>query len=288
MKTFATRPRREPHAVLPCPLCGGRAFRPLWDLSDFSFVTCLDCGLVQQNPQPLAESVLARYDESYLEYESARQFDYAKLERMALADLRFPAIEAEVFSEAAPLHRRPRMLDVGCATGALLATFSEAGWDCVGVEPCAPAAEYGRERFGLDIRSSTLEAASLTEASFDVIHASHLIEHLNDPVAFLKEVVRLVAEDGYVIITTPNIGGFQARVLGAAWRSAIYDHLYLYSWRTLPAMLSACGLRVLRSITWGGWAAGLRPSFVKRPLDLAAKKFGFGDVMAFLCRRDRH
>ncbi|MEI6874825.1 MAG: class I SAM-dependent methyltransferase, partial [Spirochaetota bacterium] len=286
-KTFATRPRKEPHAALPCPLCGGRAFRPLWDLADFSFVTCRGCGLVQQNPQPLAESVLARYDESYLEYESARQFDYATLERRALADLRFPVIEAEVFREAASLQRKPRILDVGCATGALLATFREAGWDCVGVEPCAPAAEYGRERFKLDIRSSTLEEASLKAASFDVIHASHLIEHVNDPVAFLREVVRLVAEDGYVIITTPNIEGFQARLLGAAWRSAIYDHLYLFSGSTLPAMLSTCGLRVLHSITWGGWAAGLRPSFMKKPLDLAAKRLGFGDVMAFLCRRDR-
>jgi 2-polyprenyl-3-methyl-5-hydroxy-6-metoxy-1,4-benzoquinol methylase len=287
MKTFATRPRKEPHAIRACPLCGGRSFRPLWSLGDFSFVACRDCGLVQQNPQPLEESVLARYDESYLDYESERQFDYADLEKRALDDLRFPAIEAELLATAAAGRRKPRLLDVGCATGALLATFRDRGWDCVGVEPCAPAAAYGRDRFSLDIRASTLAEASLEAGSFDVIHASHLIEHVNDPVAFLRDAVRLAAEDGYVVITTPNIAGFQARLLGREWRSAIYDHLYLFSLGTLTAMLSLCGLRVLRSVTWGGWAAGLKPAFLKRPLDLASKRLGFGDVMAILCRGEK-
>jgi SAM-dependent methyltransferase len=154
------------------------------------------------------------------------------------------------------------------------------------VETCEPAARYGRERFGLDIRATILEKAGLESGSFDLIHASHLIEHLNDPRAFVDELLRLCSPGGAIILTTPNIAGLQARILGSEWRSAIYDHLYLFSTRTLDALLAGRGLRVVRTATWGGWAAGLEPSFIKRPLDFLAKRLGFGDVMAFLCRRE--
>ncbi|HUX41058.1 MAG TPA: class I SAM-dependent methyltransferase [Rectinemataceae bacterium] len=284
MKTFATDPRPEKRTLRPCPICGSTHFSSLWDLGAFSFSRCSICGLVQQNPQPDVEFVLARYDESYLDYEVARHEDYAKLERMALADLGFAEIQQRLMSRDAPGGRTPSFLDVGCATGALIAGLSNEGWSCVGVEPCEPAARYGREVFGLDIRPVVLGKAALHPASFDIVHASHLIEHLNEPVEFLAEAKRLLAPGGVLILTTPNIDGFQARALGAKWRSAIYDHLFLFSFRNLGKMVENAGFEVLRSSTWGGWASGQRPRFVKKPLDKAVKIFGWGDVMALLCR----
>lgn len=284
MKTFATRPRAEPLSPRPCPLCGGRDLAPHWDCGSFRFARCLSCGLIQQNPQPEASAVLARYDESYLAYEEERQFDYRDLELLALADLRFEEAAAPLRRRAEAEGRLPRVLDVGCATGALLADFRERGWEAVGVEACAPAAAYGRKRFGLDIRASTLEAARLPSASFEVLHASHLVEHLNEPAAFLKEAARLLAPGGLLVLATPNADGLQARLLGPEWRSAIYDHLCLFSRRSLPDLLARKGFAVERLVTWGGWAAGLKPAFVKRPLDRAAKRLGFGDVMAIMAR----
>ncbi len=284
MKTFATDPRPENKTPRPCPICGSMRFLPLWDLGAFSFARCSECGLVQQNPQPDAEFVLPRYDESYLAYEVERHEDYAKLERMALADLGFAEIQRRLMSREAPVGKKPSFLDVGCATGALLAGLAKEGWSCVGVEPCEPAARYGHEVFGLDIRPIVLGKAALPPASFDIVHASHLIEHLNEPAEFLAEAKRLLAPGGLLIITTPNIAGFQARVLGAKWRSAIYDHLFLFSLRNLGTMVRNAGFEVVRSATWGGWASGQRPTFVKKPLDKAVKILGWGDVMALLCR----
>jgi SAM-dependent methyltransferase len=282
MKTFATAPRPEARREKACALCGGAHFRPLWNCGSFSFVRCAECGLIQQNPQPEERAVLERYDQSYLDYEAERQFDYAGLERRALDDLRLEEATQGLRGQAQARGRLPRVLDVGCATGALLCNFRARDWDCLGVEPCAPAAAYGAERFGLDIRPTTLDKAGLEAGSVDLFHASHLIEHLNDPGAFLDEARRILAPSGILALTTPNADGFQARLLGSAWRSAIYDHLYLFSVWSLGRLLEAHGFRVLRLITWGGWAAGLRPRFLKRPLDRAAKRYGFGDVVALL------
>ncbi len=285
VKTFATEPSLEILRPVPCALCGGGSFSRLWDCGAFSFVSCRRCGLIQQNPQPEPRFVAARYDESYLRYEEGNQYAYRDLELLALGELGLEEAARPLFKRAGSEGLRPRVLDVGCATGALLAALRDGGWEPEGVEISEAQARYGSERHGLPIFSGSLEAAAFPDARFDLVHASHLIEHLNEPASFLAESARVLAPDGILIITTPNADGLQARLLGRRWRSAIYDHLYLFSMRNLVAILEAGGFRVEARITWGGWAKGLRPAFVKPGLDRLAKRLGFGDVMAILARR---
>ena len=270
---------------MPCPICGPSALAPLWSCGAFAFARCRSCGLVQQDPQPEPAAVAARYDEAYLRYEEERQYAFRDLELLALRDLRLAEAARPLFGRARSEGRKPRALDVGCATGALLAALRDEGWEPQGVEISGPLAAYGSSRHGLAIHGGTLESAAFPAASFELVHASHLIEHLNDPASFLAEVGRVLAPDGLLVVTTPNAEGFQARLLGAQWRSAIYDHLYLFSPRTLSSLMSARGLEIGRLATWGGWARGLSPAFVKKPLDLLAKRLGFGDVMAVLARK---
>jgi SAM-dependent methyltransferase len=270
---------------VPCALCGGEAFSRYWDCEGFSFVACRRCGLIQQNPQSSPEAVASRYGEAYLRYEEENQYAYRDLELLALADLGLESESAPLFDRARAAGRSPRALDVGCATGALLAALRDSGWDPQGVEISEAQAGCGERRHGLPIFAGTLEAAAFPAASFDLVHASHLIEHLNSPASFLDEAARVLAPGGLLVLTTPNADGLQARLLGPKWRSAIYDHLYLFSLRTLRALLESRGFAVARVVTWGGWARGLRPAFIKKPMDLLAKPLGFGDVMAILARR---
>jgi SAM-dependent methyltransferase len=282
MKTFSTEPRPEPEREVACALCGRRSFRPLWNLEGFSFSRCAHCGLVQQSPQPEPGAVEARYGDAYSEYEIANQEAYRDLELLALADLRLEEAAAPLRA-AAP---RPRALDVGCATGALLDALRDRDWEPQGVEICVPAAKYGRRRYGLPIHAGDLISAYFPDGSFELVHASHLVEHLNDPRAFLAEARRVLARDGLLVLATPNVDGFQARLLGSEWRSAIRDHLYLFSASTLGSLLSECGFRVERLVTWGGWARGQRPAFAKGFLDRWAKRRGRGDLMAVLARKE--
>ena len=280
----------EPKRSVPCALCGGDAFSLAYDCGAFSFVRCRRCGLLQQNPQSLPSSIAARYDEAYLRYEEKNQYAYRDLELLALADLGLDAAAAPLFARArgaaAAGSARPRVLDIGCATGALLAALRDSGWEPQGVEISKAQADYGEAHHGLPIFAGSVEAAAFPSALFDLVHASHLIEHLNSPASFLDEVARILAPGGLIVLTTPNVDGFQARLLGPRWRSAIYDHLYLFSLRTLRELLEAKGFVVVRSATWGGWARGLRPAIIKGPMDALAKRCGFGDVMAILARRE--
>jgi SAM-dependent methyltransferase len=285
IKTWSTAAGEERKRPVPCVSCGNNEFKEGLRCEGFAYVRCKHCGLVQMNPQPEQAEVFRRYREgsgaAYLAYELANEGAFLRLQEKALRDAGFEELETALKRPNAP---PPRVLDLGCATGALLEKLRDRGWVCAGVE-ISPSAEYARHERGLDVRQTSLEETRFSDESFDLVLASHLIEHLNDPAAFVREVRRVLAPGGRFLVTTPNIAGFQARLFRGRWRSAIFDHLYLFSIKTLSALLRQSGFAVERVRTWGGLAAGTAPAPVKGLADRAAKCFGFGDVMIIRSRR---
>jgi len=285
VKTWSTPVRAGKGGVVPCSCCGETSFKPALDCGEFGYVRCTACGLVQMNPQPLKDEIIARYSsifgKDYLSYELENENAFLKLQQLALKDAGFFKLEKNLMLRAKDV---PSVLDVGCATGALLAFLRGRGWRVTGVE-ISPGADYAQNERKIDVRNRPLEENNFPQGSFDVVLASHLIEHLNDPFSFLTETSRILKDDGYIFISTPNISGFQARLFGGAWRSAIFDHLYLFSVRTLKAMLKETGFKVEKVSTWGGLAAGLAPKYLKKSMDFLAKRLGFGDVMIIKARK---
>ena len=323
VKTWSTPVSAEEKKLIPCAVCGGQRFSPSLSCEGFSYVRCDVCRLVQMNPQPLPSEIRKRYNKmrdasasgdlhagtafgdlhagvvsgdlhagDYLAYELANEEAFLNLQLLALADAGFNELEGELLpGTKQPLGvngkascNKPRVLDIGCATGSLLERLKGRGWETTGIEISAAQAEYGRQKRGLDVRDLPLEENLFPAESFDVVLASHLIEHVNDPAALVHEVHRILAPGGRFFVTTPNIAGFQAKLFGSRWRSAIFDHLYLFSATTLSRLLRQQGFVIEKIATWGGLAAGTAPLPVKRLFDKAAKRFGWGDVMIVRAR----
>ena len=309
IKTWSTPVQEEERISVPCTLCGGTLFvsyykdagsNPLFcpentpegeasELLFFNYVRCTRCGLVQINPQPAPEAVARRYDTNhgreYLDYEKANEKVFLELQELALRDAGFYDLEKDFFSLKGKEgtfpeseNRAPLAMDIGCATGALLLSLKSRGWAVQGVEISGPEAAYCRDR-GLKVSTLPLGKNNFTARNFNVVFASHVIEHLNNPFGFVLEVKRILKPQGRFYVTTPNIAGFQARFFGSRWRSAIFDHLYLFSAKTLRALLEKAGFTVELIRTWGGLAEGTAPVPVKRIFDTLAKPLGFGDVM---------
>lgn len=280
MKTFSKQPGASEMArKIQCPVCKGSNFRRSWEIPGASFVLCRDCGLILQNPQPVRDALAARYDKEYFAYEIENEESFFNLMLLGLEDSGF-------FTDIAPgLPAGKRILDVGCATGRLLNHFKELGWDTAGAELCLESVAYGNNTYDVNIQASPMEDAGFADSSFSVVHASHLIEHVDDPSMFADEVARVLVPGGVFICVTPSTDGFQARLFQSSWRSAIADHVSLFNKKTLKKLLADSGLVVETVKTWGGIAAGTVPLWLKKPLDKLAKRLNFGDVVLVVARK---
>jgi 2-polyprenyl-3-methyl-5-hydroxy-6-metoxy-1,4-benzoquinol methylase len=277
-KTYSSAPGAERQETIPCAGCGGRRAHPFLPCDGFAFVRCTDCRLVYQNPRPVFDDLRRRYGDQYFSYELSNEGAFFGLMKLGLRDIAFA-------ERTASLPAPRRFLDIGCATGMLIESMKAAGWEASGVDLCRESAEYGMAHRGISIFIGTLEEAKCAAESFSVVHFSPLNEHVPDPRGFLKEVHRILRPGGFAVITTPNVDGFQARLFGKQWRSAIADHLTLFSKKTLARMVRETGFEIRQTVTWGGLAKGTAPAAIKKPMDLLAKRLGFGDVVLHLAAK---
>lgn len=275
MKTFSKKPVDENRIPVSCNYCGSQDWTTVAESDDYRFVRCRNCGLVYQNPLPIGADIVKRYDEEYFSYEIENEKQFFHLMWLGLEDVHFFSWEKQLLDKGV-------FLDIGCATGRLLATLRERHWNVMGVEVCRASATYAIEKRNLDVCIGTLEESGLPENSCSVVHCSHVIEHVSDPRRFFQEIKRILIPRGVLILTTPNIDGFQARIFGNRWRSMIADHLYLFSRKTMRRYFTAFDFKVKEHNTWGGLAAGTAPRWIKSVVDKGAKRFGCGDVMIFL------
>src|SRR5919202_5671654 len=99
--------------------------------------------------------------------------------------------------------RRPRILDVGCGTGANLLLLSKYG-DAEGVDVSEDALAFCRER-GLDkVRLGAGEDLPYDDGTFDLVTAFDVIEHMDDDLAGLKEMRRVLRPGGRVLLFVPT------------------------------------------------------------------------------------
>jgi GT2 family glycosyltransferase/2-polyprenyl-3-methyl-5-hydroxy-6-metoxy-1,4-benzoquinol methylase len=100
-----------------------------------------------------------------------------------------------------------RVLDIGCGAGYGAQRLARRARQVVGVDKAAEAIDYARCRFGAPrLHFAVADALHLPfpDASFDVVVAFELLEHLSAPNTFLAEVSRVLRSGGVALISTPN------------------------------------------------------------------------------------
>lgn len=154
-----------------------------------------------------------------------------------------------------------RLLEVGCATGARLALLRALGWDVQGVETSAQACRLAKALYGLRVFCGELEEVSLPAGSLDAVVMSHVLEHVRDPVATLREARRVLRPSGVVVIETPNVASLGRRLFGPYWYEwDVPRHLFLFDAWTLGLACDRAGLRLRRvvySSYMGDWTRSL-------------------------------
>lgn len=141
------------------------------------------------------------------------------------------------------------VLDVGCASGGLLALLRERASYEAGVEISARAAAEAAEVADYVV-AGPVESAEFAAATFDLVVLADVLEHLVDPADVLARAVRWTKPGGHVVVSVPNIAHWQARLVVARgqWRaedSGTFDatHLRFFTVERLRALVEGAGLQ---------------------------------------------
>lgn len=134
-----------------------------------------------------------------------------------------------------------RVLDLGCRTGALTQHYA-AGNDVVGVDVDRDALARAEERLGIETVWADVEAGlPFEDASFDVVVAGEILEHLADPATAVAHVRRVLRPAGTFVGSVPNAFRLKSRVAYARGRYPVdWDptHLQLFTPGALRALLA--------------------------------------------------
>ena len=98
---------------------------------------------------------------------------------------------------------RPQILDVGCGTGGNLVMLSKFG-DAAGVDISPDALEFCKQRGLTNVRLGAVEKLPYDDASFDLVTALDVVEHIDDDVAGLREMRRVLKPSGRILLFVPT------------------------------------------------------------------------------------
>ena len=223
-----------------CPL-DNKPATYLLEESGYSYFRCDACGLRFIWPLPDLEVILSIYGEGY------RQIPPVPATQ---ANLRAGAQEKRKrFLGDLPDGFAPgdhSLLDIGCGLSFMLEALRQDFRRVRGLELSEPQRTYAQETLGLDVVDGEASVIPLGDECENVVVLWHVLEHLLDPPASLREVHRVLKPGGLLFIATPNPESLTARLIGKRWiHYNAPNHLHLFPPRTLVKFVEQAAFEVL-------------------------------------------
>jgi SAM-dependent methyltransferase len=156
----------------------------------------------------------------------------------------------QLFKRTGAGGERPSVLEVGCGDGQVLTEFARHGFgpELVGVEVSETAARLARDR--AEITSVvTFDGVRLPfpDASFPLVVATHVLEHVTNPLALLQEMQRVAAS--FVVIEVPLERNLSARRPRAVALSQQVGHIQRFSRSDVRRLIDGAGLVRVSELT---------------------------------------
>jgi SAM-dependent methyltransferase len=227
-----------------CLLCNNSEFDIIAKKDQYGIpletAICNHCGLIFSRQQFAKDSAKVFYGEYYRKiYEGVPSptLDHGFYSRLYAGDM-VPKVPRFIGQDST-------VLELGCGGGWNLLPFLKKGIRHVGYDYDGYMIKFGREQYGLNLRGGGLETAQADHVRADFVIISHVLEHINDPITFMKRLSTILKEGGLVRITVPCLdclGYFGGSGIGYRLGMALQNaHTYTFSEQTLRELLLIAG-----------------------------------------------
>lgn len=215
--------------MILCPICKSKLVS---QLPNSTFYVCNKCQLATRAEEDMPQKQNDIYDEQWTLGEEQKYIN------VKMAHYRLRQIKK--------MKSVKRISDIGCGTGILVDLLAQNGYIVDGIDTSKANIDYAKKNKRGNYFLQDIESFDAGD-KYDLIIASHLIEHLRTPGGFLRKVKNLLKKNGLLYIATPNLSAWSPKSL---WRKNLggicgTDHRILYSFKGLSKLLSMNNFSVI-------------------------------------------
>ena len=222
-----------------CTICGSHLTRVFGGKNNCTLYECMGCRLVFVHPIP--QNLEQIYGKEYFKKEEGNTAhgysDYDKDKEPMRSIFEWYIQKCETYVSGR------KLFDVGAATGYVLNIAKKRGWQTYGSELSSYAAGVAASRGHQMIQGRLTKARQLPHV--DAVMMWDVLEHVDDPRAYIKAVNTMLPMGGVLMISTPDKSSLWSRLMGMRWQLIVPpEHLFYYSPSNLSRLLTECGFEV--------------------------------------------
>jgi 2-polyprenyl-3-methyl-5-hydroxy-6-metoxy-1,4-benzoquinol methylase len=217
---------------------------------DVSVIDCKQCGYAHVNPLPIQEQLDKYYSEGFYQVEKTNYIDdFEKDKEWWSMNYRWLINDIVSYMKPISKSKHIKLLDVGSGPGLLMHVANSLGLETMGIEPSSTAYKYSVKHFGLNVKNTTIEKVDKSIGKFDIITSYLVLEHILNPLDFLKQTSRFLSSNGMICIVVPNdfnpIQNSLASQGKKSWWVNTKDHLNYFNKQSLKRLFEKVGLEVV-------------------------------------------
>lgn len=217
--------------------------------ADMNWMICNSCGFVYRSPvleQDEYERLYENYDtDIFANTTPDEYFDKIISLPIGTSENREKANWLRALLDKNGLNNNLEVLDIGCGGGTLLYILNEelSIGGMYGVELNKAYADLAKRRLDADIRNENYESGIFGQ-QFNLLINTKVLEHIPDPLPFLKEMYKDISNEGILFIEVPHVSDmFNFSLTDERFT---IPHIYFFSEGTLSALLEKAGFTILQ------------------------------------------
>lgn len=264
-------------------------------IDPFGCKKCSICGLRWLSPRPTQKGYELIYTmDNYFGGENSQEsFSVVEKNRRILFCDRLRRIN-KYYDMA---FSKKTILDVGAATGQFVYEAQLVGYNATGIELSSEAIEQAKKKYSVTLRKKSLQELATQGCKFDIIHMNHVFEHMIHPTTCLEECVKLLNNNGILLIEVPqqfyNSLDKLKNILriNKKYKFTPYSlhHAYFYTPKTLSMLLKKHGFTIysLRTSNIANtplWPLSFKNIFLAVYLNFTDRFFKSGNIIEVFSR----
>lgn len=210
----------------------------------FNLLECVSCGFIQTDPRLNNKQISSIYSKYYPRQEvDIKQVRAAGKNMLSAKEIKRRGLSGTCHFET---KKGEKVLDIGSGVGYSLVEIKALGGKAWGLDPDLNAKKIAK-KLGANFHQGFIDNCPFEKHSFDLITASQVLEHIPDPLNFLRLIKRFLKPGGKILLSFPNTGALYQRLWGAKWLHwHIPYHLNHFNKKSFKNLVDQSDLKIVR------------------------------------------